>query len=247
MQQDSAVTLWAEEAQNHVGALGDPVQMQQDGDGALLGDCGLHGKAEVVQNHPAVGLGWAQVGEGCSAALLHPQEVLEDYAAAPGDPEVGSPGCLLIAQTVGSELLLPEEAQQSRVGALWILPDTVQEDHTALLGPGEEVRDYDGVLPAAMDTRDLWDAVVALRREAGLESEGGWGLCRQLLRLEVRQPLLVPPEACRWSRYNLQVPLCPLSASQWHNLHGHPCKRTPRISHQELDMEEASDILIPDV
>lgn len=186
------MALWVEdeEGQNQAGSLFDPVEMQQDGDGALPGlgdrqpDGGMDGKAEVVQNHPAVGLGCAEMVEGCSAAPLHPQEVLEDYAAAPADPDVGvagRKGCLLIqtglVQTVGLDLVVQDEAQQNRVGPLWILPDMVQEDHMGLLAPGEEGRDYDGALPAAMDTRDLWDAAVALKSPAGLEHEGGWRLC----------------------------------------------------------------------
>lgn len=184
MQQDYVVALWVEdeEVQDQVGALFDPVVLQQDADGALLGladrqpDGGVDGEAEVVQTHPAVGLGCAEMVEGCSAALLHPQEVLEDSAVAPGDPGMGVPaskGCLLIqtglVRTVGVDLVVQDEAQQNCVGPLWTLPDMVQEDYMDLLGPGEEVRDYDGVLPAVMETRDLWDAVVALKRPAGLQ------------------------------------------------------------------------------
>lgn len=184
MQQDNVVALWVEdeEVQDQVGALFDPVVLQQDGDGALLGladrqpDGGVDGEAEVVQTHPAVGLGCAEMVEGCSAALLHPQEVLEDSAVAPGDPGMGVPastGCLLIqtglVRTVGVDLVVQDEAQQNCVGPLWTLPDMVQEDYMDLLGPGEQVRDYDEVLPAVMETRDLWDAVVALKRPAGLQ------------------------------------------------------------------------------
>lgn len=172
------MALWAEreEVPTQGGAPFDPVEMQQDGDGALLGlgdrqpDCGLDGKAEVVQKHPAAGLGCAD----SQAALLHPQEVLEDYAVAPGDLDVGAPGrkgCLLIqiglAQTGGLDLVVQDETQQNCVGPLWILPDMVQGDHMDLLAPGEEVR----------DTQDLWDAVVALKRPSGLECEGGWCRC----------------------------------------------------------------------
>lgn len=187
MQQDYVVAPWVEdeEVQNQPGALLDPVEMQQDRDGALPGlgdrqpDCGLDEKAEAVQNHPAVGLGCAEMVEGCYAAPLHPQEVLEDYAVAPADPDMGVPerkGCLLIqtglVQTVGLDLVVQDEAQQNRVGPLWILPD-----HMDLLAPGEEVRNYDGVLPAVMDTRDLWDTVVVLKSPAGLQYEGGRRLC----------------------------------------------------------------------
>lgn len=73
--------------------------------------------------------------------------------------------------------------------------------------------------------------VVALKRPEGLEGEGGWSLCALHLLAEVTvqvcQALVVLPEAGRWSRGNLQVLLCLLSASQQHNLHGHTCKRTP--------------------
>lgn len=176
MQQDYVVALWLEdeEFQNQAGALFGPVEMQQDGAGAPLGlgdrqpDCGLDGKAEAEQNHPAVGLGCAEMWERCCAALLHPQEVLEDYA----DPDMGVSGrkgrlsvLIGLVQMVGLDL----KAQQSCVGPLGIL----QEDHMDLLGPGEEVRDCDGVLPAVMEVQDLWDAVAAPKRLSGLGHEGG--------------------------------------------------------------------------
>lgn len=111
VQQDSAVALWVEdeEVQSLVG------------DGAPLGerdrqpDCGRDGKAEVVQENPAVGLGCAEMVEGCSAALLHPQEVLKDSAAAAGDLDVGEPGrnrCLSLqtglVQTAEMDLVIQD-------------------------------------------------------------------------------------------------------------------------------------------
>lgn len=79
----------------------------------------------------------------------------------------GRRGHLLLAQTGGLDLGVQHEAQQNCVGLLWILPG--MEHHMDLLGPAEEVRDCDGVLPAVMDTQDSWDAVVALKRPTGLE------------------------------------------------------------------------------
>lgn len=46
-----------------------------------------------------------------------------------------------------------------------------------LLGPCEVVVDYDGVLLAVKNTRALWDAVVALKSQTGLDYEGGESVC----------------------------------------------------------------------
>lgn len=154
MQQDSAVPLWVEdeEVQSLVGA-GAPLSDRRD--------CGRDRKAEVVQENPAVGLGCAEMVEGCSAALLHPQEVLKDCAGSAGDLDVGEPGrnrCLSLqtglVQTAEMDLVVQHQEQQNRAGVLWILPDMVQEDQVDVLGPGEEERDDDGVLPAVMDNGD---------------------------------------------------------------------------------------------
>lgn len=59
-----------------------------------------------------------------------------------------------ILHTAGLDSLVRDETQQNRVGPPWLRPDTVQERHAALLGPGEEARDDGGALSAVMEARD---------------------------------------------------------------------------------------------
>lgn len=76
--------------------------------------CALDCQAGVPQNSEVVFLDCGEMKEGYSSGPLHPQDMVEDYAVAPGNPSVSeNNGCLLIqtefVQMVGLDLLVQDQ------------------------------------------------------------------------------------------------------------------------------------------